>query len=142
MTTQLSASPSTIEIIPPADGYQPGVCNIGPHEIRRRRMAGHVGLAATIGALAVLVAVEAPPITRLLVALPAAIGASGYLQAAMKFCAGFAALGIFNFGGDGDRTSIADAEARAADRRRGRQISIRSFAIGLAVGVAAVLLPI
>jgi hypothetical protein len=142
MTTQLSVSPSTSKIIPPPDGYQPGVCNIGPREIRRRRLAGHAGLAATIGALAVLVAVDAPPITRLLVAVPAAVSASGYLQAAMKFCAGFAALGIFNFGGNEDRTSIADPESRAADRRRGRQISIRSFAIGLAAGVVAVLLPI
>ena len=141
MTTQLSAAPSTIQVIPP-DGYQPGVCNIGPAEIRRRRMAGHVGLAATILGLAVLVAIDAPPIVRLLLALPAAGAASGYLQAWMKFCAGFAALGVFNFGGAGDRTSIADEEARAADRRRGRQITIRSLAIGLAVGIVTALLPI
>lgn len=36
--------------------YQPGVCNIGPAEIRRRRMVGHVGLAGSLGLLAMIVA--------------------------------------------------------------------------------------
>jgi hypothetical protein len=122
--------------------YQPGVCNIGPAEIRRRRRAGHVGLAAAIGLLAVLVLVDAPPLARLLVAIPAAVSASGYLQAAMKFCAGFGQLGVFNFGETGVRTAVVDEAARAADRRRARQISLMSFAIGALVGTIAVLLPI
>jgi hypothetical protein len=32
--------------------YRPGVCNIGPAEIARRRRAGHVGLLVTVAALA------------------------------------------------------------------------------------------
>ena len=28
--------------------YQPGVCNIGPAEIARRRRAGHIGLIAAV----------------------------------------------------------------------------------------------
>jgi hypothetical protein len=127
--------------LPPA-AYQPGVCNIGPAEIRRRRMAGHVGAAAALVLLAVLIAIGAPPWTRLAVILPVAVSASGYLQARMKFCAGFAQRGIFNFGGSGDAVVVQDAEARRLDLRRARQISLSSFAIGLAVGVVAVLLPI
>src|SRR6187402_3761141 len=57
--------------------YQPGVCNIGPAEIARRRRAGHIGLIAAVALFAVLVAVGAPPIARLLVAIPAIISASG-----------------------------------------------------------------
>lgn len=121
--------------------YAPGVCNIGPREIRRRRRIGHVGLAATIGLLAVLVGIGGPPIARLLIALPAAVSASGYLQARLKFCAGFASLGIYNFGESGDSVTVVDEAARAADRRRGLQISLASFAIGAAVGVVAALLP-
>jgi hypothetical protein len=121
--------------------YQPGVCNIGPAEIRRRRRAGHVGLLATIGLLAALILIDAPPLARLLIALPAAVSASGYLQAALKFCAGYGQLGVFNFGDEGERTQIVDDAARAADRRRARQISFTSFAIGAAVAVVAVLLP-
>jgi hypothetical protein len=122
-------------------GYQPGVCNIGPREIRRRRRTGHAGLAATVGLLAILLAIGAPPLARLLIAVPAAVSASGYLQAWLKFCAGFASLGIYNFGESGESVTVADKAARAADRRRGLQISAASFAIGAAVGLAAMLLP-
>jgi hypothetical protein len=121
--------------------YQAGVCNIGPAEIRRRRRTGHVGLAAAIALLAVLVAIDAPPIARLLVILPAALSASGYLQAALKFCAGYGALGVFNFGEAGMPTSVADEAARRADRRRAFEIALSSLGIGLVVGAVAFLLP-
>jgi hypothetical protein len=121
--------------------YQPGVCNIGPAEIARRRRAGHFGLIATIATLAVLVAIDAPPLARLVIAAPAMIGASGYLQARLRFCAGFGSQGIFNFGDLGKTASVADDAARALDRRKAGQISLASLAIGIAVGIVAVLLP-
>ena len=122
--------------------YRPGVCNIGPAEIARRRMAGHVGLIATLVLLTFLIVVGAPPVTRLLVVLPAAVSASGYLQARLKFCAGFGSRGIFNFGFVGETVAVADAEAKAMDRRRSRQISLWAFAVGGVVGVVAALLPV
>ncbi|MFI5292650.1 MAG: hypothetical protein ACHQ02_07265 [Candidatus Limnocylindrales bacterium] len=122
--------------------YRPGVCNIGPEEIRRRRRAGHVGLIATVVLLAVLVAVGAPPLARLLVAIPAAMAASGYLQAWFKFCAGFGSRGIFNFGALGETHEVIDAEARARDRARARQIGLASLAIGVALAIIATLLPV
>ena len=126
----------------PATEYRPGVCNIGPAEIARRRRAGHIGLVGTVGLLAGLVVVDAPPVARLLVALPAAIAASGYLQARLRFCAGFGSAGVFNFGEVGGTEQVGDADARRRDRVRARQIGLASFAIGLAVGVAAVVLPV
>jgi len=122
--------------------YRPGVCNIGPAEIAARRRTGHVGVIVAIVLLVILVAIGAPPLARLLVALPVAIGASGYLQAYLKFCAGFGARGVFNFGDLGTTDRVDDAGARSADRRRAYQISLASFAIGLAVGIVAVLLPV
>jgi hypothetical protein len=122
--------------------YQPGVCNIGPEEIARRRRSGHVGLIATIGLFAVLVLIGAPPIARLLVGLPAMIAASGYLQAWLKFCAGFGTAGIYNFGSRGEHVSVADADARRKDRIKSLQISLTSFAVGAVVGVVAFLLPV
>jgi hypothetical protein len=127
---------------PTGTTYQPGVCNIGPAEIARRRMAGHVGLAATVILLAVLVVVGAPPALRLLVALPAAGAASGYLQAWLHFCFGFGSRGLFNFGALGQERSVEDASARARDRSRALQIGTLAVAIGMAVGVAAALLPL
>jgi hypothetical protein len=122
--------------------YRPGACNIGPAEIARRRRAGHIGVAATLGLLAILVAIGAPPLARLLVALPAAVAASGYLQAQLRFCAGFGSRGEYNFGPLGRTERIDDAEARRRDRSRATQIGLGSLVIGIAVGVAAVLLPL
>ena len=122
--------------------YQPGVCNIGPAEIARRRRAGHTGLIATIVLFAILVAVGAPPIARLLLVIPVAVSASGYLQAYLKFCAGFGAAGVYNFGDLGPREKVADAAATSLDRAKANKIGLASFAIGAGVALVAVLLPI
>ena len=123
--------------------YRPGVCNIGPAEIASRRRAGHIGVIATLVLFAVLVVIGAPPITRLLVALPAAVAASGYLQAWFKFCAGFGSRGVFNFGEVvGDTHQVADADARRRDRVRAMQIGAAAGVIGLVVGLVAVVVPL
>ena len=122
--------------------YRPGVCNIGPAEIAARRRTGHVGVIAAVVLFFILVALGVPPVVRLVIALPVAIAASGYLQAYLKFCAGFGARGVFNFGNLGTTHRIDDAAARSADRRRAYQISLASFAIGLAVGLIAVFIPV
>jgi hypothetical protein len=122
--------------------YQPGVCNIGPAEIARRRQAGHVGLGVAIVTLAGLVAIDAPPVTRLLIALPVAASASGYLQARFKFCAGFGSRGIYNFGELGTTIQVEDADARKRDKARSNQISLASAVIGATVGLIAVALPV
>jgi hypothetical protein len=122
-------------------GYQPGICNIGPAEIARRRRAGHVGLLATLALFVVLVVSGVPPVARLLVAVPAAGAASGYLQARLRFCAGFGSRGVFNFGPLGQADRVASDEDRARDRTRATQIGLASLAIGVAAGIAAVTVP-
>ena len=122
--------------------YRPGVCNIGPEEIARRRRSGHIALVATVVLLAVLVAIGAPPLVRLLLILPAGAAASGYLQARLKFCAGFGSRGVFNFGPVGPMHEVLDADAKAQDRARAKQIGLASLAIGVVVGVIAVILPL
>jgi hypothetical protein len=123
-------------------GYVPGVCNIGPAEIARRRRSGHVGLAIGLVVLAGLVAIGAPPLARLILVLPVAAAASGYLQAWLKFCAGFGSRGIFNFGALGPTEAVVDPVARAADRARARAIIFASLAIGVVIAVAAFILPL
>ena len=141
MTASTFAATGTQTTLAPAD-YQPGVCNIGSAEVARRRRAGHIGLAAALALLAVLVAIDAPNWTRLLITLPAVVAASGYIQARVKFCAGFGSRGIFNFGEVGPSERVADDADRARDRARARQIGAASIAIGLAAGVIAAALPI
>ena len=122
--------------------YQPGVCNIGPAEIRRRRIAGHSGAIATVLLFAVLAAAGVPHLLRLVVAIPAALSATGYIQARLHFCANYGSRGVFNFGDPGSIEAVADAEARAKDRRRSVRIGLASGAIGVVVGIVAALLPI
>jgi hypothetical protein len=122
--------------------YEPGVCNIGPAEIARRRRAGHMALAATVILFVALVALGLPHWTRLLLVVTAAGSATGYLQAALHFCAGFGSAGVYNFGEVGTTERVADPRARARDRIRSLQIGLASLAIGLAVGIGAALLPI
>jgi hypothetical protein len=139
----MQAFAATHPATPAADvQYQPGVCNIGPAEIRRRRRTGHVGLIATLVLLAVLIAIDAPPLSRLLVGIPAMLSASGYLQAWLKFCAGFAQIGVYNFGDRGEMQKVVDPEAHRRDLARGRRIGLGAAAIGAAMALVAVLLPI
>ncbi len=122
--------------------YEPGVCNIGPEEIARRRRAGHIGLIGSVGVFVVLLAVAAPHWVRFVLVATAAVSASGYLQAWFHFCAGFGSAGVYNFGPLGTVERIVDSQARSRDRRKSLQIGLASLAIGLAVGIGAVLLPI
>ena len=128
--------------VDPSGGYRPGVCNIGPAEITRRRRTGHIGLVATLIVLAALVVTGAPPLARFVLVVPVGLAASGYLQAALKFCAGFGSAGIFNFGVLGETVTVADATARKLDQARARQILLASLAIGIAVSLVAFVLPL
>lgn len=123
-------------LIEASDDYAPGVCNIGPDEIHARRRFGHLGLAVSVGFAAFILATDAPHALRLLVLFPAAGAASGYLQAAFRFCAGFGMRGVYNFGRVGTVNEVADAASRARDRRRSLQISGLSLLTGLVAAAA------
>jgi hypothetical protein len=142
MTLSTSAARGPVTSPAGSVDYIPGVCNIGPAEIARRRRAGHVGLAVTLVVLAGLVAIDAPPAARLILVLPAAAAASGYLQAWFRFCAGFGARGIFNFSELGHSEDVVDPVARARDRAKARWIALASLAIGIVVAVVAFVLPL
>jgi hypothetical protein len=122
-------------------GYSPGICNIGPAEIRRRRMAGHAALIVSVAVGALLVILGAPHWARFILFVPVAGSASGYLQAYLHFCAGFGSRGVYNFGSVGTVEEVPDPVARSRDRFKSLQISVAACAIGAAVAVLAVLLP-
>lgn len=122
--------------------YVPGVCNIGPAERRQRAMMGWIGLAITVVALVLFVALDVPTPVRVLVAIPAALAANGFLQSALHFCVGFAMRGLYNLGDKlGTEENVLDAEMRKADQKKGIQITVYSLLIAAAVVVIAVLLP-
>jgi hypothetical protein len=127
---------------PAPGGYVPGVCNIGPAEIARRRRSGHVAFVATVVLLVTLVVIEAPPLVRFVVALPAAVAAACYLEVRYRFCAGLGSLGLFNFGELGRHDAVVDPADRARDRAMARRIGLTAALIGLAVGILAAILPL
>ena len=130
-------------ITPDNAGNVPGVCNIGPWEIRRRRTFAIVGFAVAIVLFLALVAAGAPPIARLLVLLPVWGGAFSWLQARRRFCAGFAMAGISNFAdGDAGRQTVTDPGAHRADIAAVARMTRDSFLVGLLVAIVAVLLPV
>lgn len=121
--------------------YIPGVCNIGRAEISRRRQSGWIGLAATIVLWAGFFLFRVPAPWRLFLFLPAALGASGFLQAAFHFCAAFGMRGVFNFGAEVGKTdTVEQAEFRRQDLKKARLISLYSALIGAAVALAGLLL--
>ncbi|MCZ7381016.1 MAG: hypothetical protein O8C64_05535 [Candidatus Methanoperedens sp.] len=121
--------------------YIPGVCNIGRSEIKMRKLAGWVGLVITIILYGSLVYFGVPRIWRLIIFIPSAMAAIGFLQARMHFCANFGMRGIFNFGEIGNKDTVEQAEFRAADRRKAMQIISYSVIAGIAAAVIAYSLP-
>lgn len=117
--------------------YIPGVCNIGPAEIRKRKQAGWMGLIATIALWALFIWFAVPAVWRLTIFLPATMSATGFLQAYMHFCAYFGLASLFNFGDVGKTDTIQQAEFRAKDRRKAWQIIIYAILIGLAGAIFA-----
>lgn len=117
--------------------YIPGACNIGPAEIRRRRQSGWIGLGVTVLVWGAFLIFRAPAPWRLLLFLPAMLGATGFLQAAFHFCAAFGMRGVFNFGPEVGRTeTVEQAEFRLKDRRKAGMIALLSALIGAATAIA------
>ena len=118
--------------------YVPGVCNIGQAEITQRNRVGMIGIVTTVILWAGLIYLQAPHWLKFVVAIPAMMAASGYIQAYLLFCAAFGFMGVFNLDKDAGKTdSIQQAEFRAQDRAKAMKIFLAAFAIGIAAGFIA-----
>jgi hypothetical protein len=114
--------------------YIPGVCNIGPAERAKRRQSGAIASLVTLVLLAILVAIAAPKGWRLLLILPASVAATGFLQSALHFCAGFGMKGIYNVvNSAGITDNVSLEEFRLKDRRKAQLIIGLSLAIGMVI---------
>lgn len=115
--------------------YQPGVCNIGPAQQRRRLALGIASLLLAVVLVAAVVAVGWPRWALLAAVFPLYGAAMGYFQYRERFCVGFAGIGVFDVG-DGTN-QILDEAALAADRKRAVRLNAKSLAVGV---VGAVLI--
>jgi len=117
--------------------YVPGVCNIGPEEIKRRRQTGWIGLIVTLVLWALFIWFDISRIWKLTLFIPAMMSATGFLQAYMHFCVHFGFASLFNFGDVGKTDTVQQAEFRTKDKRKAWKIVIYSALIGLAITLIA-----
>jgi hypothetical protein len=118
--------------------YQPGQCNIGRVERRKRRVVGVLGVAGTAVYVGWLLATGQPP-GRALGTFPLLFaGLLGLLQDRLRFCVGFAALARYDLSGSGGGAGKStEAELVRRDRMRALQILAYAF-VGAAAGTAVV----
>ena len=123
----------------PTITYVPGVCNIGPEEIRRRRAIGWIGLVAAIALLAILFIAHVNPWWRAFVFLPAAMSAMGFLQAHFGFCSAYGHKGVSGMTGFGDVQPVTDASSLAKDRNTANRIIAYAAIVSIAATALAIL---
>lgn len=121
--------------------YIPGVCNIGPAERRARRKGGWIGLGMTVLLWVIFIVIQVPQVWRFFIFLPASMAATGFLQSAFHFCAGFGMKGVFNFGPEVGKTdTVMQAEFRKKDRQKALFILLLSVIAGTVAAVTAFLI--
>lgn len=110
--------------------YQPGVCNIGPTQRRRRLLLGVGSLLLAAAYVAAAVALAWPDWALVLSVFPLYGAAMGFLQYRERFCVGFAGIGVFDVGDGTNR--VVDEAALAADRKRAVRLNAKAIALGAA----------
>jgi hypothetical protein len=131
-----------VELEPIPGGYRPGVCNIGPREIAKRRAFGVAGIVSSIVLGIVLLAIDAPPAARAIVIVPLWGALISLEQARRKFCAGFAYAGIRSVTGSDATESVADPADLAVDRTAARRLVAQCGVVAVVITAVFVLLPI
>jgi len=120
--------------------YIPGVCNIGPQERVLRRMVGYVCVGFFAALFFVFYFTHAPYNLRLILLIPAFIGAVGFIQDAMRFCVNFGFRGLHNLTRSAGITlTVTEAEFRRLDRGKAVEILCYSLIAALALTYLAFL---
>lgn len=120
--------------------YIPGICNINPKEVQKRRRIGIIGTVISFALIVVMVAYSIPPFVGGALFVSSFIAATGFLQAANKFCVGYAKSNMQRVG-DTDVT-IEDSDAQKKDKTKSRKINLQSAGIALVVTVIATIVAI
>lgn len=107
--------------------YEPGVCNIGRAERKKRYALGASGAVIAL-VTAILTASGIFPISGLLlVAAVTFLAFEGFLQGYLSFCAGFASKGIYDVSEEGDeREEVSEDVSRKKDKVKALQIHLYS----------------
>ncbi len=121
--------------------YIPGICNINPVEIKRRKMIGNVGFGVFIVFVIALVLFHAPWYYRTVVFIPAFIACTGYLQARNHFCISYASTGQ-QHADDGKVVPVNDNAALKADKLKARMMNAQAFVTAAVITAAFAVMPL
>ena len=115
-----------------ASQYQPGVCNIGGPEVKRRKQVFQLGSVVFLALSLYFVISGAAASSAFVAMFPAILAAVGYVQSRKKFCFAFGLLGTFNFAELGKLSKVASKEEISADRKQALIV------IGQSIGLALI----
>ncbi|MCU4719370.1 hypothetical protein [Halapricum hydrolyticum] len=119
--------------------YQPGACNIGGAEQRKRRLLGYASFAVAFVYIATVL-IAGYPETYLLGSFIFLYGGIlGVLQAQRQFCAGYAMAGRYGF--DDAEGAVEDEKAHSQDVRQaliltGKALAATVFLVSVIYGAA------
>ena len=122
--------------------YIPGTCNIGPDEIKRRKIATLFSLILTVVTLTLILVLHLERLWRLALFIPVATLVVNFQQVYFKFCVNFGLRGIFNFGDPGKHDTIEQAEFRKKDRKKVIQMIVTGILVGSVCTLIFYFLPI
>jgi hypothetical protein len=115
-------------------GYEPGVCNIGRKEIRKRYALAVVGFAIAAIVSYIILSSYLPRWALLSSFIPLLVGFEGFYQGYLGFCAGFAAAGVYDFtGSGGSKSKVTDPESHKRDMKKANRIHLYSIISGMIV---------
>ncbi|GAA0264775.1 hypothetical protein [Halobacterium noricense] len=116
--------------------YQPGSCNIGHAERRKRYLSGVTGFAVAALLVVAVATLHADPAWLLAAVAPLFVGFLGVLQARAKFCVGYAMAGVYDVTVTGGNREAAPEAGQRADRKRAIVLSLKALAAATVVALA------
>lgn len=120
--------------------YTPGVCNINKAEVNNRRRAGYLGTAVTAVLGFVLIIIQSPPITGVVMFVPVYIATIGFLQAKHKFCVGYAVAGVYSKSKEfADTANVLRESQKEIDQKRAKVLNQKAFRAGLVGALVSII---
>lgn len=121
--------------------YQPGSCNIGGAEVRRRKFFGIIGGVLSIAFYLFAFSLHAPKGIRALVFFPLVLATIGWYQTRRKFCLAFGLSGVFNFGNLGKVSRVQDPAQRSADRAQALKMLAKATLVAAILALILTVFP-
>ena len=117
--------------------YQPGVCNIGKGEVRERYALAFMGFMISAALVSSIILYHLPRWYLLASFLSLVLGFEGLYQGRFRFCAGFAAAGVYYAGET--KKKVTDPKDHAKDMQKAKHIHLYSVVSGIIMAVIAYL---